>query len=202
VTGEPLSNTHYWGENQMTRPNVSRTGSAKSGGKPALEPCACCGISPDPRGRPFQITFSLPDVYYDIHPELLETWGDDPFLAIRDVGFYLRVIMPVKLTDGYAVDFGTWVKVDPEVFRDAWRTWNVPEYADLAFDARLANRMEPWQPTLLTIVKARVNDVDQVPYLVESPNELGARILTETWPHAEVLAPYAHMLKETPPIER
>lgn len=186
----------------MARSNVSRTGSAKTGGKATSEPCSCCGIAPDPRGRPFSITFSLPDVYYDIHPELLETWGDDPFLAIKDVGFYLRVVLPVKLTDGFAVNFGTWAKVDPEIFRDAWQAWNAPEYKDLAFDFRLGNKIEPWLPPLRTHMKAVVKDVDQVPFVVESPSELGNRILTEVWPHAEVLAPYADILKETPPEER
>jgi hypothetical protein len=185
----------------MTKSNVSRTSRAKVGGKARMEPCAICGIAPDPRGRPFSITFNLPDVYYDIHPELLDTWGDDPFLAIKDVGFYLRVILPVKLTDGFAVDFGTWLKVDPEVFKEAWQKWNFPEYKDFACDGLLANRLEPWKPTLRTHVKARVRDMDQVPYVVESPNELGARIIGETWPHDEVLTPYAELLKSDPPIE-
>ena len=185
----------------MTKSNVSRANLAKSGGKAAAAPCACCGIAPDPRGRPFSITLNLPDVYYEIHHELLDTWGDDPFLVIKDTGFYLRVILPVKLTDGFAVDFGTWLKVDPEVFRQAWQTWNFPEYKDLAFEGLLANRLEPWKPTLKTHVKARVLDVDKVPYIVESPDALGARIIDETWPHADVFAPYVELLQDSPPVE-
>jgi hypothetical protein len=185
----------------MTKSNVSRASRTKVGGKASVEPCACCGIAPDPRGRPFSITFDVPDVYLEIHPELLATWGDDPFLAIKDTGFYLRVLLPVKLTEGFAVDFGTWLKVDPEVFRQAWQTWNFPEYKDLAFDGLLANRIEPWKPGLRTHVKARVREMDKVPYVVESPDELGARIVGETWPHADVLAPYAELLKSDPPVE-
>jgi hypothetical protein len=185
----------------MSKSNVSRTSRAKVGGKAPKEPCVTCGIAPDPQGRPFSITFTLPDVHYDIHPELLDTWGDDPFLAIKDVGFYLRVLLPVKLTDGYSVNFGTWLKIDPEVFHAAWNKWNFPEYKDFAFDGLLANRLEPWKPTLRTHVKAKVLDVAQVPFVVESPDPLGTRIITETWPHDEVLLPYADLLKETAPIE-
>ena len=186
----------------MTRSNVSRTGSPKIGGKAASTPCSCCGIAPDPRGRPLTVTFSLPDVYYDVHPVLLDTWGEDPFLAIKDVGFFLRVILPVKLTDGFAVNFGTWAQVDPEPFRDAWQTWNAPEYKDLDFKFGLGNKIEPWETSLRTHMRAVVKDIDQVPFVVDSPTELGTRILTEVWPHAEVLAPYADLLKETPPEER
>lgn len=25
-------------------------------------------------------------------------WGDDPLLAVKDVGFYIRTLLPVKLT--------------------------------------------------------------------------------------------------------
>ena len=185
----------------MTRSNVSRASRSKVGGKASVTPCSCCGIAPEPHGRPFSITFDVPDVYMEIHPELLATWGDDPFLAIKDTGFYLRVLLPVKLTDGFAVDFGTWLKVDPEVFRQAWRTWNFPEYKDLAFDGLLANRLEPWKPTLKTRVTARVREMDQVPYIVESTDALGARIVGDTWPHADVLAPYKDLLTSEQPIE-
>jgi hypothetical protein len=159
------------------------------------------------RDRPRSERPSVPDhvrcarrVYGD-SPELLDTWGDDPFLVIKDTGFYLRVLLPAKLIDGFAIDFGTWLKVDPEVFSEAWKSWNFTEYKDFAFDGLLANRIEPWQSTLRTHVKARVLDFDKVPYVVESEDPLGTRIITETWPHPEVLACYAELLKSDPPID-
>jgi hypothetical protein len=185
----------------MTKSNVSRASGAKIGGKAAGKPCTCCGIAPLPHGKPFTITFSLPDVVLDIPEVLLDTWGDDPFLAVKDAGFYLRTILPVKLSDRYAINFGTWLQVDPEVFREAWNVWNFPEYKDFAFDGLLANRIEPWRPKLRTHVKARVLDFDQVPYVVDSPDPLGARIIKDTWPHADVLPAYADLLKEAPPAE-
>ena len=185
----------------MTKPNVSRSSRAKAGGKAALEPCACCGISPDPRGRPFSITFEQPDVISQIEPELLDTWGGDPFLAIKNVGFFVRVILPVKLSDGFAIDFGTWLEVQNEDFRTAWRTWNAPEYADLTLEGCVANAILPWGEMPFKLVKAVVRDVEKVPYLVSSDEESISKILTRTWPHAEVLAPYAELLKSDPPAE-
>ncbi|MGA2512848.1 MAG: DUF2199 domain-containing protein [Candidatus Limnocylindrales bacterium] len=185
----------------MTKSNISRARRVKLGGKATLEPCACCGIAPGPGGRPLTVTFEQPDVIFDIREELLDTWGEDPFLAIKDVGFFLRVILPVKLTDGFSVDFGTWLEVHSNDFRTAWQTWNAPEYADLDIEGYVANAIEPWKKLPHALVRATVRDVDQVPYLVSCDDELVTRILGETWPHADVLAPYAHLLKAGPEIE-
>jgi len=181
--------------------NVSRASGGKLGGKASTEPCACCGIAPDPRGRPFSIVFEQPDVVSEIEPELLDTWGSDPFLAIKNVGFFVRVILPVQLTDGYSVAFGTWLEVRDYDFREAWRTWNAPEYAKLALDGYVANDIEPWSPFPHAMVRAVVRDVEQVPYLATSDDPLFARILGETLPHADVLTHYAELLKTDPQLE-
>jgi len=186
---------------KMTKSNVSRASRAKIGGKSAVEPCACCGIARDPQGRPFSITFDQPDVVFDIAEELLDTWGADPFLAIKNVGFFLRVIVPVQLTDGFSVDFGTWLEIHAEDFRTAWTTWNFPEYGDLEIEGYVANAINPWGKLPHELVKAVVRDPAQVPYLTSSSNPLVTKILTETWPHAEVLTPYSDLLKPDPKLE-
>ena len=182
----------------MTKSNVSRASRTKIGGRAAGEPCACCGIAPDPSGRPFSITFGMPDVIFEIREELLDTWGDDPFLAIKDVGFFLRVLLPVKLTDGFAVNFGTWLEIHSEDFRRAWQTWNFPEYADLSFEGYVANRIKPWKQFPVKLVRAEVRDVDQVPFLTSAEEPIIAKVLGDTWPHAKVLKPYARMLRTVP----
>ena len=117
----------------MTGSNISRSRKAKSGGRAVTVPCSCCGIAPDPEGRPLSITFEKPDVYFEIPDTLLDTWGDDPFLAIKDIGFFVRVLVPIKLDGGFAANFGTWLECHAEDFRTAWQTWNFPEYRDLTF---------------------------------------------------------------------
>jgi hypothetical protein len=144
------------------------------------------------------ITFAQPDVIHDIHEALLETWGGDPFLAIKNVGFFIRVVLPVKLSDGSIVDFGTWLEVHSEDFRTAWRTWNAPEYADLSVEGYVANEIAPWGRLPHELVTASVVDVDEIPHLVSTANPIVTRILEETWPAEEVLAPYADLLSEEP----
>jgi hypothetical protein len=185
----------------MTKSNVSRAGRAKIGGKAALEPCACCGIARNPGGRPLSITFERPDVFDEIAPELLDTWGGDPFLAIKTVGFFLRVILPIKLSDGFAIDFGTWLEIDNEDFRTAWQTWNFPEYKDFTVEGYVANDIAPFEKFPHALVKASVREMEQVPYLTASDDESFSKVLEDTWPHAKILAPYAALLKLEPPTE-
>jgi hypothetical protein len=185
----------------MTKSKVTRAGKAKSGGKAALEPCACCGIARDPNGRPLSITFEEPDVISQIEPELLDTWGGDPFLAIKDAGFFIRVILPIKLTDGFAVDFGTWLECDPMDFHRAWNTWNFQEYKDLEIEGYVANRIAPFDKFPHALVKATVREMEHVPYLASSENEVFTKLLTDTWPHADVFKPYTAILKSEPPLE-
>lgn len=184
-----------WGDPKMANLNVSRASKSKVGGMAATEPCSCCGIAPDPQGKPLSITFGLPDVVFDIEPVLLQTWGDDPFLAIKDVGFFLRVLLPVQLTDGFSVNFGTWLEIHSEDFRQAWQTWNFPEYADLSVQGYLANRIKPWKKAPHAMVRAEVRDMNQVPYVAASDNPVFSGIVTDTWPHAAVLKPYAKLLR-------
>lgn len=185
----------------MTKSNVSRSTRAKTGGKALAQPCSCCGIAPDPNGRPLSVTFEQPDVVFDIEPELLDTWGGDPFLAIKSVGFFVRVILPVRLTDGYSVDFGTWLEVYNEDFRQAWQTWNFPEYKDLVLEGYIANKIEPWGKLPHALVKATVRDMQQVPFVASCDNPEIAKIIGDRWPHADVLKPYIEVLKSEPPFD-
>jgi hypothetical protein len=149
----------------------------------------------DDAGRAISITFSQPDIVDDIHPDLLETWGDDPFLAIKDVGFFLRVVLQVRLDDGSRVDFGTWLEIDADDFRTAWRTWNFPEYADLAVEGYPANAIAPWGEFPHVLVKATVRDTDEVPILTSCADMEVMRVIDGIWPQDHVLASYADLLR-------
>jgi hypothetical protein len=85
--------------------------------------------------------------------------------------------------------------------QDGRQTWNFPEYKDLVVEGYVANEIQPWGRLPHELVRATVRDVVQVPYLTSCENPLITRILTETLPHAEVLAPYAHLLKTDPKLE-
>ncbi len=149
-------------------------------------------------GRSIPITFNHPDVIFEIHPQLLDTWGEDPFLAIKNVGFFLRVVMPVRLDDGSRVDFGTWLEIHAEAFRTAWQTWNAPEYSDLSVQGYVANDIAPWGKFPHVLVKASVGNVDEVPALSSCEDPQVMRIIEEAWPRDYVLSPYADVLSDGP----
>jgi hypothetical protein len=149
-------------------------------------------------GKPLSVTFEQPDVYYDIHPELLDTWGGDPFLAIKTVGFFVRVVLPIKCTDDFAVDFGTWLEVSDESFRTAWLNWNTPEYKDLVLEGYLANAVAPWPEFPHSMVTATVRDPNEVPVVTSASHGDIMALMRMEWPHARVLAPYVDVLRSQP----
>jgi hypothetical protein len=158
---------------------MARSSVTRSGKQAGIQP----GEEQDSEGsRSIAITFAKPDVVFDIHPELLQTWGDDPFLAIMDVGFFLRVVLQV------------WLEIPDEDFRTAWQTWNFPEYADLAVEGYLANSIDPWGRFPHVLAKATIRDVDEVPVLTSCPDLDVMRIIDGIWPRDAVLAPYADLL--------
>jgi hypothetical protein len=156
------------------------------------------GAGREPEPRHIAITFTEPDVIYEIPDVLLDTWREGPFLAIKTVGFFLRVVMPVRLTDGSVVDFGTWLEIHMEDFRKAWRAWNVPEYADLEVQGYVDNKIAPWGKIPHVLVKAVVRDVEEVPCLVSCDDPLVTRILEDEWPAQEILGCYEELLRKEP----
>ncbi len=178
---------------------VTRSRKSKSGGKPAVQPCECCGFVPGADGKPVSITFELPDVYYEIPPELLETWGQDPFLAIKTIGFFVRVVVPVRLDGGFSVNYGTWLEVHAETFREAWQTWNMPEYASLEMEGYLANVLDPWGTFPHALVKATVRNLDDVPVVTSATHPDVQKFLETEWKHSWALTPYAEVLETDSP---
>jgi hypothetical protein len=174
---------------------TTRSTGTKRGGRPAVKPCDCCGIAPGVDGKPLSITFELPDVYHEIPPELLDVWGEDPFLAIKTIGFFVRVIVPVKLDGGFAANIGTWLEVRDEDFRTAWQTWNAPEYKDLEIEGYLANIIEPWTQFPHALVKATVVREDEVPVITSATHPDVQKFLETEWKHAWVFEPYAAILR-------
>jgi hypothetical protein len=68
----------------------------------------------------------------------------------------------------------------------AFAVWWQSEYAELKLDGALANALQPWG-LLAAPVSLAVRDPEQSPYCVDSPDPLLSRVLTEQWPHPEVL---------------
>ncbi|PZG21194.1 DUF2199 domain-containing protein [Nonomuraea aridisoli] len=149
--------------------------------------CAC-GAPLDERDR--QIRFRLPDPVLALDPAELEAgrWGNDVMMAVENVGAFVRCLLPVRLSHGFSATFALWLGVHPADLQAAYDVWTAPEYIDLELSGFVANAIEPWGADLLAApARAVVKDPEHVPYIVESSHDLLAQVITEEWPHHEVI---------------
>ena len=155
--------------------------------------CPTCGRPVDAHDR--HVRFRLPDPVLSVpdreHTE--GTWlshGDanqSVMMMVPTVGTFVRSLLPVRLTGGHTVTFGVWIGVHPDELQRAFAIWWEPAYADLRLDGRLANALPGWG-LLATQVDAAVLDVDETPYVVRSSDPTLDRVLSDEWPHDEVLS--------------
>ncbi len=105
------------------------------------------------------------------------------------VGAFVRVLLPVTLTEGYLIRYGTWLLLTSEADFDRVRElWHAPEYPSLVLDGILGNAIEPWGSPLLTKVRVGVKAAYEVPYVETIYNDQMAKVLTETWSRSWVLS--------------
>jgi hypothetical protein len=136
----------------------------------------------------------LPEPVLDV-PEgerAARSWGNDVLLQVQGVGAFVRILVPVHLTGGYTVTFGAWLGVHPDHLRQAHAVWQDDAYRNLRLDGHLANMLPPWEAeTLARPLTAEVRDPDSVPFAAASDDDFLQRVLTEEWPHEQVLAAVA-----------
>jgi hypothetical protein len=83
--------------------------------------------------------------------------------------------------------FGGWVALDPADLRRTYAVWWEPGYQHLRLHAWLANDLPFWG-LLAAAVELEVRDPEQTPYCARSSAPELNRVLTEVWPHQDVLA--------------
>jgi hypothetical protein len=113
--------------------------------------------------------------------------NESVMMQVPGAGAFLRALLPTRLTGGYSVTFGVWVGVRPDDLQHAARVWWAPEYADLRIEGVLANAISPWD-VLGAPVELRVQDPEQTPYCVSSPDARLRSVLAEEWDHDLVLS--------------
>jgi len=107
-------------------------------------------------------------------------------MQIPSVGAFVRALLPVRLTGGYTVTYGVWVAIDPRELQRAFAIWWEPEYKDLRLDGFLANSIQPWG-LLVAPVSLAVRDPQQTPYCVGSSDAQLVQVLSNQWPHEDIL---------------
>lgn len=154
--------------------------------------CPSCGRSLDEHNR--HIRFGVPEPVLSI-PEserAARTWGNDVLMQVKDVGAFVRILVPVKLSGGYTVTYGAWLSVHPDDLRRAWEVWMDDSYAQLRLRGVLANMLPGWESeTYVKPVEAAVLNVEETPYAVDSPDDFMRRVIQDEWPHEFVLAAIA-----------
>jgi hypothetical protein len=108
-------------------------------------------------------------------------------MQVPNVGPFVRALLPVRLTGGYTVTFGVWAAIHPDDLQRAFAVWWEPGYADLRLDGILANSVKPWG-LLYAPVSLEVRDPGHTPYCAASSDPELSRVLTDEWPHEDVLA--------------
>lgn len=107
-------------------------------------------------------------------------------MQVPRLGPFVRALLPVRLTGGHTVTYGVWVSISPSDLQRAFGVWWQPEYAELRLNGVLANALRPWG-LLAAPVALAVRDPEQAPYCEGSPDPLLSRVLTEQWPHADII---------------
>ena len=155
--------------------------------------CPSCGRPLDEHNR--HIRFGVPEPVLSIPQEerAAITWGNDVLMQVKDLGSFVRILVPIKLTGGYTVTYGAWLSVDSASLRRAWEVWeDENSYKELHLRGVLANMLPGWEDeTYVKPVEAAVIDTEHTPYAVDSPDDFMRRVLKDQWPHEFVLAAIA-----------
>jgi hypothetical protein len=107
-------------------------------------------------------------------------------MQIPSLGAFVRALLPVSLTGGHTVTYGVWAGIDPRQLQRVFTIWHEPDYQDLRLDGVLANSVRPWG-LLAAPVHLAVRDPQQTPHCAGSPDPQLSRVLTERWPHQDIL---------------
>lgn len=139
----------------------------------------------------------LPDPVLAVPPDerASRTWGQDPLLQVQGIGAFVRVLLPIRLSEASVLTVGTWLAIDPDRMKSVWEQWETPAYATLELDGYLANAIPPWGDQVLgSPASGAVIDPSLFPYLRASSEPVLDSILTRTWQHQDILEAYASIL--------
>ena len=155
--------------------------------------CALCGHALSDHDKNIRFEWPDPVRFSELKENTPGTWLSHAdaytsvMMQVPGISPFVRALLPVHLTGGHSVTFGVWVAISPDDLQRTYRTWWDEDYQNLALDGVLANDVPPWKLVGLP-VKLRVLNVDHTPYCVSSSDELVESVLSEVWPHDDILA--------------
>jgi hypothetical protein len=108
--------------------------------------------------------------------------GGTAFMQLDLKRFFIRALLPVRLSDGHEFHFGVWLETPEETSRRLWTNWELPEYSAIRFGATLANGVPPWNDSVLgASCIAAVRDQNQLPYVESSTQPQLAAVMATPW---------------------
>ena len=153
--------------------------------------CGCCGTALNDPQR-MDIRLGLPDFAFDL-PESAREEVNAGLLRVEGGRCFVRCLLPVALTGGTELVFGTWMEISPVDLERTAAIWDDPSYADLVLQGTFANGIKPWGDGLLGApVTAVVRNVSEIPYIESSEDDLLRRVLGVTWDRDVVLSCFSH----------
>ncbi|TQM64477.1 DUF2199 domain-containing protein [Humibacillus xanthopallidus] len=161
------------------------------------EACTCCGATLDEHDR--HVRLLLPDRIAD-RPEAERLQGvglsnSDPsrahFLEAAAYGCFVRSLLRVRLTDGYSLTYGLWVRVTPETAQRLGRVWDNEDYFGLRFEGWLGNAL-PGLGHLDAPVTVGVVLAGDLPRILGSTDAALQAALSETHDRVPVLEAAGH----------
>ena len=149
--------------------------------------CPCCGKDITSVQR--EIKMELPDAVRAI-PELERKKrvgaGGTSFMQLDLQRFFVRSLLPVRLSDGHEFHFGVWLETPEATSKLLWTNWDRPEYSAIKFEATLANSVPPWNESVLGAqCVAGVRDQNQLPYIESTTDPQLAAVMATPWPRAD-----------------
>ena len=149
--------------------------------------CPCCGRDVTSVQR--EIKMELPDAVRAIPDDDRRTRvgaGGKAFMQLDLKRFFVRALLPVRLSDGHEFHFGVWLETPEDTSRRLWTNWERPEYSAIRFEAKLANAVPPWNDSVLgASCIAAVRNQDQLPYIESSTQRQLAAVIATPWPRAD-----------------
>ena len=149
--------------------------------------CPCCGKDITSVQR--EIKLELPELVRAIPAEERKTRvgvGGTAFMQLDLTHFFVRALLPVRLSDGHEFHFGVWLETDEATSKWLWQNWDLPGYAQTRFEATLASSVPPWNDAVLgASCVASTRDASQLPYIESSPQAALAGVLTTPWPRED-----------------
>jgi hypothetical protein len=149
--------------------------------------CPCCGRDISSVQREIKLEFPEAVLQLSLDERKARVGvGGSAFMQLDLQHFFVRALLPVRLSDSHEFHFGVWLETTEEIAKRLWEIWDLPDYSEVRFAATLANAVPAWNEAVLGApCFAEVRQLDQLPYVESSSHPALSAVLATPWARAE-----------------